>query len=87
MIIPIRCFTCGKVLADKWNYYKQKAAEHEEKNLKKVPKTDDDLSRSERDPKMYFDSNIHKQLLDELGLDRMCCRRHMLTHIDLIDII
>ena len=21
MIIPIRCFTCGKVLADKWNYY------------------------------------------------------------------
>ena len=23
MIIPVRCFTCGKVLADKWNYYKK----------------------------------------------------------------
>ena len=22
MIIPIRCFTCGKVIADKWNAYK-----------------------------------------------------------------
>ncbi|PKC56782.1 hypothetical protein RhiirA1_353544 [Rhizophagus irregularis] len=21
MIIPIRCFTCGKVLANKWNHY------------------------------------------------------------------
>ena len=23
MIIPIRCFTCGKILADKWNMYKE----------------------------------------------------------------
>ena len=21
MIIPIKCFTCGAVLANKWNYY------------------------------------------------------------------
>ena len=21
MIIPVKCFTCGKVLADKYNYY------------------------------------------------------------------
>ena len=21
MIIPIKCFTCGTVLANKWNYY------------------------------------------------------------------
>jgi DNA-directed RNA polymerase subunit N (RpoN/RPB10) len=23
MIIPVRCFTCGKVLGDKYNYYKR----------------------------------------------------------------
>ena len=23
MIIPIRCFTCGKILGDKWNYYQK----------------------------------------------------------------
>ena len=24
MIIPVKCFTCGKVLADKWLYYQTK---------------------------------------------------------------
>ena len=23
MIIPVKCFTCGKVLADKYRYYQQ----------------------------------------------------------------
>ena len=34
MIIPVRCFTCGKVLGDKWNYYckeVEKKQEQEEK--------------------------------------------------------
>jgi len=36
MIIPIRCFTCSKVIADKYDYY------HQEKNkLKPVDKKDD----------------------------------------------
>ena len=26
MIIPIKCFTCGHVLADKYNYYKKAVA-------------------------------------------------------------
>ena len=24
MIIPVRCFTCGKVVGDKWEIYKEK---------------------------------------------------------------
>ena len=27
MIIPVKCFTCGKVLADKYNYYQSKVME------------------------------------------------------------
>ena len=27
MIIPIKCFTCGKVLADKYLYYTQRVNE------------------------------------------------------------
>ena len=27
MIIPVRCFTCGKVLGDKYDYYKNKVEE------------------------------------------------------------
>ena len=36
-------------------------------------------------------NNIKKtpegEALDELNLKRYCCRRHMLTHVDLVDII
>jgi len=28
---------------------------------------------------------IHRDALDELGLKRYCCRRMMLTHVDLIE--
>ena len=57
MIIPIRCFTCGKVIADKWNEFKKRTSSGE--NPKKV--------------------------LDNLGIDRYCCRRMLLAHIDIID--
>lgn len=87
MIIPVRCFTCGKVLANKWNYYKDKLKESKDKVAQKRVEEDEDLDMHERDPMVYFDKNIQKELLDELGLKRMCCRRHMLTHVDLIDII
>ena len=34
MIIPIRCFTCGKVLAHLWNdYIKEVQEEYEKKNI------------------------------------------------------
>jgi DNA-directed RNA polymerase subunit N len=30
MIIPIRCFTCGKVIAGKWNEYEQRCRNGED---------------------------------------------------------
>lgn len=78
MIIPVRCFTCGKVLADKYDYYKRRV-EDLERNAKQdgtgVP-----CSES-------FDGVKTGKVLDELGLQRMCCRRHMLGHVDLVEII
>jgi DNA-directed RNA polymerase subunit N len=29
MIIPVRCFTCGKVIADKWEEYKREVSKGE----------------------------------------------------------
>ena len=26
---------------------------------------------------------VEGQVMDELGLNKICCRRHMLTHVDL----
>lgn len=58
MIIPIRCFSCGKVIGNLWKPYQ---ALLEERGL------------SIRDA------------MDQLGLKRYCCRRMIMTHVDLID--
>jgi len=57
MIIPIRCFTCGKVIGNKWDPYIA-----------------------------LLNKNYPEALaLDLLGLRRYCCRRMLLTHVDLIE--
>lgn len=76
MIIPVKCFTCGKVLADKYMFYTTKVREIK-------------LSKSQDLEKViYLDKdNIKKTpealVLDSVGLTKMCCRRHMLTHVDI----
>ena len=57
MIIPVRCFTCGKQIADKWETFNQRV-------------------RAGDKP---------QKVLDELGLRRYCCRRMMITHVEIID--
>ena len=78
MIIPIRCMTCGKILADKWFKYlelvKDKTGVAKGDNL-----LDINLTNIKKTPE--------GEALDELNLKRYCCRRHMLTHVDLVDII
>jgi DNA-directed RNA polymerase subunit N (RpoN/RPB10) len=75
MIIPIRCFTCSKVIADKYDYY------HKEKN--KLSPTD-----KKDDPNLKYYSDIHtKEILDKLGLTRYCCRRSLMSSVDLMDVI
>jgi|TARA_Y100000992_G_C21080907_1_gene403277 DNA-directed RNA polymerase subunit N (RpoN/RPB10) len=76
MIIPIKCFTCGTVLADKYRYYLkevvQKKMANDQKSERVVYLTKDN-----------FDKTAEGEVLDQLKLYRMCCRRHMLTHVDL----
>ena len=78
MIIPIRCFTCGKLIADKWNFYK--------KELDEVNSTKDKETIININSKTKIDTPEGK-ILDKLELKRYCCRRMMLSHVDLIDII
>ena len=67
MIIPIRCFTCGKVIGDIYEQFKQRYEEYK--------KTVDAGEKPKETP---------KEILDDLGLDRYCCRRMILSHVDLI---
>ena len=79
MLIPPRCYTCGKVLADKYEYYKKELIR------KKLS------LNSDKDPLMIDISvedvkkTIAGEIMDELGLTRICCRKVMLTSIDIID--
>ncbi|PCN51137.1 DNA-directed RNA polymerase subunit N [Candidatus Geothermarchaeota archaeon ex4572_27] len=57
MMIPVRCFTCGSVIGDKFRKFME-------------------MVESGVDP---------KDALDRLGLKRYCCRRMLLTHVDVID--
>jgi DNA-directed RNA polymerase I, II, and III subunit RPABC5 len=76
MIIPVKCFTCGNVLADKYRYYL------EEVRKKKLAKGMD-LEKVIYLTKEFHDKTPEGIVLDELGMTKMCCRRHMLTHVDI----
>lgn len=67
MIIPVRCFTCGKIIGDIYDQYKIRYDEYKKS-----------LGRGEK-PK-----ESPKEILDDLGLERYCCRRMIITHVDLI---
>jgi hypothetical protein len=76
MIIPVKCFTCGNVLGDKYRYYL------EEVRKKKLEK------KMDIEKVIYLTKDFHEktpegEVLDELGLNKLCCRRHILTHVDI----
>jgi DNA-directed RNA polymerase subunit N len=76
MIIPVKCFTCGNVIADKYRYYV------EEVRKRKMAKSMD-VEKVLYLTKEYRDKTPEGEVLDELGMHKMCCRRHMLTHVDI----
>ena len=57
MIIPVRCFTCGKLIGDKWEEFTRRVKAGEDT----------------------------KKVLDSLGLKRYCCRRMLLSHVEIAD--
>lgn len=85
MIIPIRCYTCGEVLADKWIPYIS-AVQTEKNNSNETINPDTDLLELK-----YLDvknptpeKSIEGKILDELNLHKYCCRRMMLGNVHII---
>jgi DNA-directed RNA polymerase subunit N (RpoN/RPB10) len=76
MIIPIKCVTCGTVIANKYRYY------CEEVRKRKI------LKNLHVDKVIYLTAEYSEktpegEVLDELNLTKTCCRRSMLTHVDI----
>lgn len=57
MMVPIRCFSCGKPIGHLYQEYQERISKGEER----------------------------KKALDDLGLERYCCRAAFIGHVDLID--
>ena len=57
MLVPVRCFSCGKVIGDKWEDF-----------AKRVKAGEDS-----------------KEVLDDIEVTRYCCRRMLLSHVEIID--
>ncbi|HEB37212.1 MAG TPA: DNA-directed RNA polymerase subunit N [Thermoplasmatales archaeon] len=67
MIIPVRCFTCGKVIGSLYEDFSKRYQEYKRA-----------VEAGEK-PK-----ETPKEILDDLGVERYCCRRMLLTHVDLL---
>ncbi len=59
MIIPVRCFSCGKPIGHLWKEFKEKTSKGEDA----------------------------KELMDELGLERYCCRAIFLGQVDTLELV
>ncbi len=57
ILIPVRCFSCGALIGDKFEVFSKRVEEGEKPN----------------------------KVLDDLHVKRWCCRRMIISHIDLID--
>lgn len=81
MIIPIRCFTCNQLVANKWNKYQEKVQEEylkEENDLKKKKRFVDIKN---------LKKTIEGKILDDLKVHKYCCRRMLISHVDMAEII
>ena len=76
MPIPIKCFTCGNVLANKYESYKERIREYKIKN-------NESTDRIVYLTRANSTKSIEGRTLDELQLKKMCCRTIMLTHVDI----
>ena len=83
--------TSSHKISDKYNYFSKKAEEideeHKTKMLAFYLEDDEDIKKQILDKDKTFkniEPTYKKEILDELGLYKMCCRRHMISHIDMI---
>lgn len=76
MIFPVKCFTCGAVIGDKYRYYKEQIRQRKITN-------GEDPSKVKYLTKNNYDKSIEGQILDELKITDTCCRIRFLTCIEI----
>ncbi len=86
MLIPVRCFTCGNVVADKWKPFVEGIIQKKEKSSKDVS-SNLDIQYIEISKDGQIEKSIEGEMMDELQLHKYCCRRMFLGNVHLISYI
>ena len=85
MIIPIRCFTCNKIIASKYNKFLELKKYTLEELLDFNFPTEESKQNFIETNKFLDDKNLKMKLIfKNIGVNRYCCKRHLISHIDLI---
>ena len=84
MIIPIRCVSCGKVIADRWSIWTEevnKMKNNDELNQKS-------LSKMSKNTKLivekHFNGVSYSHIFEKIDIKKDCCKRHFLGHVPII---
>ena len=57
MLVPVRCFSCGKVIGSSYEKFRERVEKGEKPG----------------------------KVLDDLGIEKYCCRRMIFSHVDFIE--
>ena len=90
LIIPIKCFTCGNILADRYSLYLLIINKTNGEILNRFNAYLDEIGIG-RDVTSGADTYINVRTvktreahaMDFLQFRKMCCRRHILTQVDM----
>lgn len=90
MLIPIKCFSCGKPIAHLWEEYQNRLQgaidETDFKNMEYNLRDDKKgIVLTAGDFKDFEGNTPESQVLDDLGVKRYCCRRMFLGTVDVTD--
>ena len=77
MIIPVRCFSCNNIIGSKWNKYLKLL------NDKKQDMNDNIMIINEHTGSIK-DLDHNREIFKQLNISRYCCKRHLLSHVDIL---
>ena len=99
MLFPVCCFSCGACIGHLWKLYKEYVNEYtkqiqQNKKIDVVIKLNNQNKREIEDKinKRLNNKNLEPPSAEELALitlniNRLCCRRMFLTHVDTYNIM
>ena len=76
MIVPVKCFSCGKELANLYRVYLDQVKE--KKIAKNIDPTKTIYLTTES-----METTPEKEVMDSLRLNKICCRNLMMTIVEI----